>query len=133
MMYHYKCVVQIKRRRIPNIKNPVFLCKLFFLCNLLSWLNCNGTKMHFLIVCVLPLRFLTKVNHTKMRWVWVSQNHRNVFSFMVSDFLGRKSKTVQNAIRFFGRYQTLVHPGNGYPSTRKLSSNQIYTEYVPNF
>ena len=50
---------------------------------------------------------------------------------MVSDLLGRKSKTVRNAIR--GRYQTLVHPGNGYPSTRKLFPNQIFTEYVTNF
>ena len=50
---------------------------------------------------------------------------------MVSDFLGRKSKTVQNAIR--GRYQTLDHLGNGYLSTRKLFPNQIYAEYAPNF
>ena len=49
---------------------------------------------------------------------------------MVSDFLGRKSKTVQNAI---GRYQTLDHLGNDYPSTRKLFPNQIYAEYAPNF
>ena len=52
---------------------------------------------------------------------------------MVSDFLGRKSKTVQNAIRLVGRYQNLDYLGNGYPSTRKLFPNQIYAEYAPNF